>query len=99
MAAFTEPYRKGMLLAELSGSCDQTPDPIQSTISAFSTDPRRPFAGHTMSLAARAARSSMRERSIRVLVSPTPMTFAERRSVLQVLEQFGRVDVFRMAPV
>ncbi|UNI20545.1 hypothetical protein JDV02_006623 [Purpureocillium takamizusanense] len=49
-------------------------------------------------LAARAARSSMRDRSIRVLVSPAPSTFAERRSVLQVLEQYGRVDLFRMEP-
>ncbi|KAJ6443188.1 putative NADH-ubiquinone oxidoreductase 18 kDa subunit [Purpureocillium lavendulum] len=51
-----------------------------------------------MAFVSRASRSSMRERSIRVLVSPTPVTFAERRSVLQVLEQYGPVDVFRMAP-
>ncbi|KAG5985927.1 hypothetical protein E4U43_005792 [Claviceps pusilla] len=38
------------------------------------------------------------ERSIRVLVSPAPITFAERRSVLQVLEQYGPVEVFQMAP-
>ncbi|ETS01162.1 hypothetical protein M419DRAFT_81218 [Trichoderma reesei RUT C-30] len=38
------------------------------------------------------------ERSIRVLVTPTPITFAERRSVLQVLEQYGPVDFFRMTP-
>ncbi|KAL6878763.1 hypothetical protein J3F83DRAFT_723831 [Trichoderma novae-zelandiae] len=38
------------------------------------------------------------ERSIRVLVTPTPITFAERRSVLQVLEQYGPVEFFRMTP-
>lgn len=41
---------------------------------------------------------SMRERSIRVLVTPTPVTFAERRTVLQVLEQHGPVEVFKMTP-
>ncbi|GAB0134977.1 hypothetical protein EsDP_00003329 [Epichloe bromicola] len=44
------------------------------------------------------ARRSIAERSIRVLVSPTPITFAERRSVLQVLEQYGPVEVFKMTP-
>ncbi|KAG6034526.1 hypothetical protein E4U41_006517 [Claviceps citrina] len=44
------------------------------------------------------ARRPVAERSIRVLVSPTPVTFAERRSVLQVLEQYGPVDVFTMTP-
>ncbi|PTB69766.1 hypothetical protein BBK36DRAFT_1188409 [Trichoderma citrinoviride] len=38
------------------------------------------------------------ERSIRVLVTPTPITFAERRSVLQVLEQYGPVEFFKMTP-
>ncbi|KAG6003387.1 hypothetical protein E4U21_002062 [Claviceps maximensis] len=41
---------------------------------------------------------SVAQRSIRVLVSPTPVTFAQRRSVLQVLEQYGPVEVFQMAP-
>ncbi|KAL7936948.1 hypothetical protein V8C35DRAFT_277449 [Trichoderma chlorosporum] len=41
---------------------------------------------------------ALRERSIRVLVSPTPISFAERRSVLQVLEQYGPVEVFQMTP-
>ncbi|KHN99394.1 uncharacterized protein MAM_03092 [Metarhizium album ARSEF 1941] len=45
-----------------------------------------------------ARRRSLPERSIRVLVSPTPVTFAERRSVLQVLEQYGPVEVFKMTP-
>ncbi|KAG8417997.1 hypothetical protein J3458_005443 [Metarhizium acridum] len=45
-----------------------------------------------------ARRRSIPERSIRVLVSPTPVTFAERRSVLQVLEQYGPVEVFKMTP-
>ncbi|KAK5987223.1 hypothetical protein PT974_11347 [Cladobotryum mycophilum] len=37
-------------------------------------------------------------RSIRVLVTPTPITFAERRSILQVLEQYGAVEMFKMPP-
>ncbi|KAL7799060.1 hypothetical protein V8C37DRAFT_146249 [Trichoderma ceciliae] len=41
---------------------------------------------------------ALRERSIRVLVSPTPITFAERRSILQVLEQYGPIEFFKMAP-
>ncbi|EHK26301.1 uncharacterized protein TRIVIDRAFT_17868 [Trichoderma virens Gv29-8] len=41
---------------------------------------------------------ALRERSIRVLVSPTPISFAERRSVLQVLEQYGSVECFKMTP-
>ncbi|KAL7942170.1 hypothetical protein V8C42DRAFT_159928 [Trichoderma barbatum] len=41
---------------------------------------------------------ALRERSIRVLVSPTPISFAERRSVLQVLEQYGPVEFFKMTP-
>ncbi|OAA46082.1 hypothetical protein NOR_02835 [Metarhizium rileyi] len=45
-----------------------------------------------------ARRCSIAERSIRVLVSPTPVTFAERRSVLHVLEQYGPVEVFKMTP-
>ncbi|KND89752.1 hypothetical protein TOPH_05640 [Tolypocladium ophioglossoides CBS 100239] len=51
-----------------------------------------------MTSIASAARRSMPQRSIRILVSPTPMTFAERRSVLQVLEQHGAVEVFKMTP-
>jgi hypothetical protein len=33
------------------------------------------------------------------MVSPAPATFAERRSILQVLEQYGPVDVFKKSPV
>ncbi|PNY22584.1 Uncharacterized protein TCAP_07092 [Tolypocladium capitatum] len=51
-----------------------------------------------MASIAGAARRSMSQRSIRILVSPTPITFAERRAVLQVLEQHGPVDVFKMTP-
>ncbi|KAM4063933.1 hypothetical protein HRG_007023 [Hirsutella rhossiliensis] len=51
-----------------------------------------------MAASASQALRSMRERSIRVLVTPTPLTFAERRSVLQVLEQHGPVEVFKMTP-
>lgn len=52
-----------------------------------------------MQSVASTARRAIAERSIRVLVSPTPITFAERRSVLQVLEQYGPIEVFRMTPV
>lgn len=38
-------------------------------------------------------------RSIRVLISPTPSTFAERRSILQVLKQYGKIDVFKREDV
>ncbi|KAG5919389.1 hypothetical protein E4U42_006533 [Claviceps africana] len=51
-----------------------------------------------MKSAANLARRRITPRSIRVLVSPVPVTFAERRSVLQVLEQYGPVEVFQMAP-
>ncbi|PNP53074.1 hypothetical protein THARTR1_06284 [Trichoderma harzianum] len=53
----------------------------------------------TVGNAARQIRDrALRERSIRVLVSPTPISFAERRSVLQVLEQYGPVEFFKMTP-
>ncbi|KAG5960176.1 hypothetical protein E4U58_004731 [Claviceps cyperi] len=51
-----------------------------------------------MQSVASTASRAIAERSIRVLVSPTPITFAERRSVLQVLEQYGPIEVFRMTP-
>ncbi|KAL6906927.1 hypothetical protein GGI43DRAFT_246004 [Trichoderma evansii] len=41
---------------------------------------------------------ALRKRSIRVFVSPVPITFAERRSILQVLEQYGPVEFFKMLP-
>ncbi|RDA93646.1 hypothetical protein CP533_4849 [Ophiocordyceps camponoti-saundersi (nom. inval.)] len=41
---------------------------------------------------------SMAERTIRVLVTPTPITFLERRAVLQVLERHGAIQMFRMTP-
>ncbi|CAH0053213.1 unnamed protein product [Clonostachys solani] len=41
---------------------------------------------------------SYRDRSLRVLVAPTPVTFAERRSILQVLEQHGPIEVFKRTP-
>ncbi|KAJ6784291.1 hypothetical protein PWT90_06421 [Aphanocladium album] len=34
-------------------------------------------------------------RSIRVMISPTPSTFTERRLILQVLKKYGHIDVFR----
>lgn len=50
-------------------------------------------------MAAAASQAPRSMRSIRVLVTPTPLNFAERRSVLQVLEQHGPVEVFRMTQV
>ncbi|KAI9172491.1 hypothetical protein HJFPF1_01993 [Paramyrothecium foliicola] len=45
-----------------------------------------------------ALRQTRPSRSLRILVSPKPVTFAERRSVLQALQQFGPIEVFRMTP-
>jgi hypothetical protein len=42
---------------------------------------------------------SMRHRTIVVTISPTPINFAERLSVLQVLEQQGPVEVFKRRAV
>jgi hypothetical protein len=39
------------------------------------------------------------QRSLRILVSPPPVTFAERRSVLHALEQHGRMVHFKGTPV
>ncbi|VUC19913.1 unnamed protein product [Clonostachys rosea] len=41
---------------------------------------------------------SYRDRSLRILVTPTPVTFAERRSILQVLEKHGPMEVFKRIP-
>ncbi|KAF4125715.1 hypothetical protein GMORB2_0959 [Geosmithia morbida] len=38
------------------------------------------------------------QRTLRILVSPRPITFAERRSVLQVLQDKCGIDVFKMVP-
>lgn len=43
----------------------------------------------------RAINETWRHRTLRILVQPTPITFAERRSVLQVLQQKGDIEVFR----
>ncbi|OAA72689.1 hypothetical protein LEL_08473 [Akanthomyces lecanii RCEF 1005] len=43
----------------------------------------------------RGINSRLASRSIRVMISPTPSTFAERRSILQVLKKYGHIDVFR----
>ncbi|PFH58783.1 hypothetical protein XA68_13214 [Ophiocordyceps unilateralis] len=51
-----------------------------------------------MTSLSRAARQGLSSRTIRVLVTPTPVTFFERRAVLQVLEKHGAVQVFRMTP-
>ncbi|KAH6985986.1 hypothetical protein BKA56DRAFT_670203 [Ilyonectria sp. MPI-CAGE-AT-0026] len=53
------------------------------------------------SAAAKAAASSRQQiapRSISILVSPPPVNFAERRSILQVLEQHGQVEFFKSVP-
>ncbi|PHH73806.1 hypothetical protein CDD82_5261 [Ophiocordyceps australis] len=49
-------------------------------------------------MAATARVSRAATRSLSILVTPTPITLTERRAVLQVLEQHGRVDFFKMAP-
>lgn len=38
-------------------------------------------------------------RSIRIMISPSPSTFAERRSILQVLKQYGKIDTFKREDV
>ncbi|KAI1013039.1 hypothetical protein LB503_001743 [Fusarium chuoi] len=38
------------------------------------------------------------KRSIRLYVSPAPVNFAERRSVLTALEQYGQVEFFKLMP-
>ncbi|KAH7255637.1 uncharacterized protein BKA55DRAFT_592890 [Fusarium redolens] len=38
------------------------------------------------------------KRSIRLYVSPAPVNFAERRSVLRALEQYGPVEFFKLMP-
>ncbi|KAF7563444.1 hypothetical protein G7046_g660 [Stylonectria norvegica] len=48
-----------------------------------------PFVGVTFPLA---------KRTISVRVTPPPVSFAERRSILQVLEQHGKVEVFKKVP-
>ena len=51
------------------------------------------------SAAYRAARISMAERSVLIMVQPAPLNFAERRSILQVLQQEGQVEFFKMQNV
>lgn len=46
-----------------------------------------------------AVNRSWAKRSLRILVEPAPVTFAERRSVLQVLQQKGPIEVFTVVPV
>ncbi|KAM3510481.1 hypothetical protein MY11210_005883 [Beauveria gryllotalpidicola] len=43
----------------------------------------------------RSIHSRLASRSIRIMISPTPSTFAERCSILQVLKKYGQVDTFR----
>lgn len=65
----------------------------------LSEPPSRIFMAAVGNVARQLRDRTLRERSIRVLVSPTPITFAERRSILQVLEQYGPVEFFKMLPV
>ncbi|KAF4965199.1 hypothetical protein FZEAL_10791 [Fusarium zealandicum] len=44
------------------------------------------------------ARGELAERSISISVRPPPVTFAERRSILQALEQHGPVEFFKPVP-
>ncbi|KAI9899949.1 hypothetical protein N3K66_004211 [Trichothecium roseum] len=48
------------------------------------------------SVAKLAIEKSYQGRGLRVLVYPAPITFAERRSVLQVLERYGPIETFRL---
>lgn len=41
----------------------------------------------------------MMQRTLAISVYPSPTNFAERRSILQVLEQYGQVDFFKSLPV
>ncbi|ATY66126.1 hypothetical protein A9K55_001334 [Cordyceps militaris] len=43
----------------------------------------------------RGLNSRLANRSLRIMISPAPATFAERRSILQVLQKYGPVDIFR----
>jgi hypothetical protein len=49
--------------------------------------------------ATKALDSSLGARSVRVLVRPSPITFSERRAVLEVLQNHGPIEMFRMTPV
>ncbi|KAM0420860.1 hypothetical protein ACHAPT_011390 [Fusarium lateritium] len=52
-----------------------------------------------MSSATRALRIKDRaSRSISIAVTPSPVTFAERRSILKLLEQHGPVEFFKVIP-
>ena len=46
-----------------------------------------------------AANRTWANRTLRVLVSPEPLSFADRRSVLQVLQRQGTIEAFRIDPV
>ncbi|OAA57670.1 hypothetical protein ISF_06911 [Cordyceps fumosorosea ARSEF 2679] len=43
----------------------------------------------------RGLNSRLASRSIRIMISPAPATFAERHSILQVLKKYGAVDIFK----
>jgi hypothetical protein len=49
--------------------------------------------------AAASVRFSLEARSLNVVVRPHPVTFAERRSVLQILKQHGDIETFKMMTV
>ncbi|KAF4986915.1 hypothetical protein FDECE_15697 [Fusarium decemcellulare] len=53
---------------------------------------------HYARSAAIRAKSELADRSISIFVSPAPINFVERRAVLRVLEQHGRVDFFKAIP-
>ncbi|KAH7149335.1 hypothetical protein B0J13DRAFT_303196 [Dactylonectria estremocensis] len=60
--------------------------------------PKAAPAASAAAKAAASAREQIAPRSISILVSPPPVNFAERRSVLQVLERHGRVEFFKSVP-
>ncbi|KAI5462405.1 hypothetical protein BGZ63DRAFT_423663 [Mariannaea sp. PMI_226] len=55
-------------------------------------------AASSVANAVKRATKSCSPRSISIAVSPTPVSFAERRSVLQVLERYGRIEFFKLIP-
>jgi hypothetical protein len=57
------------------------------------------FIMATAALARRTTAQSMAQRTLAISVYPSPTNFAERRSILQVLEQYGQVDFFKSLPV
>ncbi|KAH7148585.1 hypothetical protein EDB81DRAFT_882999 [Dactylonectria macrodidyma] len=69
-----------------------------ASISASKVAPAASASASAAANAAAIAREQIAPRSISITVSPPPVNFAERRSVLQVLERHGRVEFFKSVP-